>query len=239
MTVGEPITVVIVAFNCADLVHECLEHLRDYCTVPFRVILVDNASSESMPTVDGLDVTVIRNETNRGWTAAANQGIAQAGGTHVLMLNSDCNVGPGCVEKLMECLSGERVAVAAPMTGDGHNGPQSLVRGRRVSHNAADGAKHVAESGKRFTSHTLAFFCALLHRDAIHEIGNLDERPAFASGLGADDEWCHRAIKNGWSCWVVGDAFAQHYGSSSFTRNGIDRRAAQAVAVQELRRITK
>ena len=235
----EQIVVIIVVFNCCDLVRECLEHLRDFCSIPFRVILVDNASSESLPEVEGVDMTVIRNESNLGWTAAANMGIARAGGQHVLLLNSDCNVGPRCVEKLYEHLMGsDRVAVTAPMTGDGHRGRQSLTPGRRVPHNAITGAQAVSGAAGPHRSHTLAFFCALLHHDAIREIGTLDERPAFASGLGADDEWCHRATRVGWQCLVVDDAFAQHLGSQSFIRNGVDRKQLQDAAVRELQRIT-
>lgn len=234
METVEPITVVVVAFNCCDLLKECLEHLRDYCTIPFRVIVVDNASTEPIPQVPGVDVTVICNETNRGWTAAANQGVAQADG-HVLLINSDCNVGPNCVEKLHAALISGHVAAVGPLTGDGC--AQSIIPRQRSPYNAVEGAMQVARNTGVREAPTLAFFCALLHRDALRELGPLDERPEFACGLGADDEWVYRSLRAGWKCLVVESAFAQHYGSSSFNRNGINRRALQNVAARELRRI--
>ena len=84
----------------------------------------------------------------------------------------------------------------------------------------------------------VAFFCTLLHRDALKDCGPLDERTAdFEAGLGADDEWCLRASRRGWGVLVALDAYAAHLGHQSFRRLEIDRDSLQAPAKAAFDRI--
>lgn len=233
----EPISIVIPYLNCSDLLTTCLEHVRDYCGLPYEVIIVDNGSAEPIPDVAGVDPIVIRNARNLGFTKACNQGFRVSQNRHVLLLNSDCFIGPDCVEKLYHHLqSGERIAAVGPRTNDG--GHQSLTPGQRETLSALAGARRCAGPPRAIPQRMLAFFCTLISREAIQAIGPQDSRPVFESGLGADDEWCHRANQAGWRCLLADDAFAQHLGSQSFRRNNIDRDALQRPAIAEILRLT-
>jgi GT2 family glycosyltransferase len=89
------ISVVIVNFNGADLLKESLGSCVQQTRKPVEVILVDNASQddslsiaiELMP-----DIRIVANETNRFFAAGANQGIAEAQGEYILLLNNDCAI---------------------------------------------------------------------------------------------------------------------------------------------------
>jgi hypothetical protein len=70
-------SIVIVTHNERDYTRLCLESVRELTAEPYELIVVDNGSTDG--TVDELrampDVRLISNETNRGFPAAANQGI--------------------------------------------------------------------------------------------------------------------------------------------------------------------
>jgi len=251
----EPISVVIPAKDSADLTTECLWHLARYTGLPFHVVYVDNGSCpgtvqrvEEAADILQVPLVVIRNETNRGFTRAVNQGISRSQGRHVLCLNNDCFVGPQCVERMFSELTGsaERIAAVGPLTGDDsrHSLRQpwlrdeaSVNRARTFDYfDAVAGARVVRGRRRGRQDHLLAFFCTLLHRDALAACGLLDEGTfEFRSGLGADDEWCRRVFGAGWHLQMAMDAYAVHLGKSTFNRLRMDRRRLQRSALSRLR----
>jgi GT2 family glycosyltransferase len=68
---------------------------------------IDNASFDgSAERIEGLlpDARVVRNATNRGFAAAANQGIAATSGEWVLLLNPDVRLAPEYCEKVVDAI---------------------------------------------------------------------------------------------------------------------------------------
>jgi len=71
-----------------------------------ELIAVDNASAdESVALVAPHAAKVIRNDSNRGFSAAVNQGIAVARGELVLVVNPDCFLLPDYAARLAEALA--------------------------------------------------------------------------------------------------------------------------------------
>ncbi len=86
------VTVVIPNLNGKRFLKDCLDSLFAQSFRDFGVVLVDNASSDgSVGLVESSypEVEVIRNETNLGFARAANQGIAEASGDYIVLLNND------------------------------------------------------------------------------------------------------------------------------------------------------
>ncbi len=87
------ISVVVVSYNVREFVKQCLTSLNRACfDGSVETILVDNNSYDG--TVEMVQrrfpqVRVSENSENRGFAAAANQGIAASGGEMVLLLNPD------------------------------------------------------------------------------------------------------------------------------------------------------
>jgi GT2 family glycosyltransferase len=248
------IAVVIPACGGEQDTVRCLEHLALFCGLPFQVFYVDNGSLEKTVAAVAtaaeryqIPLTILRNATNEGFTAAVNRGIRAAGYRHVLVLNNDCFIAPNCVERLWWTLQTKpRCAAAGPLSND--RGAQSIVRGNTATSVGANPAIRscaddpVAAGALLNQSHRskpapmLAFFCTLLHRDAIRDVGLLDER--FLSGLGADDEWCYRARCAGWDCRLTFNAYAVHLHSATFLRLGLDYSALHREAMTTLRQAT-
>jgi GT2 family glycosyltransferase len=254
----DPISVVIPATDSADLTCECLWHLARYTGLPLQVVYVDNGSRrgtieqvEQAAELLQLPLDVIANRANRGFTEAVNQGMEASIGRHLLCLNNDCFVGPQCIERMFRQLtgSGERIAAVGPLSGDDsrHSLRQPWLRDEAGIdrdhqfdyHDAVAGFQVVNKRHKRTAwrqDHLLAFFCTLLHRDALAACGRLDERTReFRSGLGADDDWCHRVSAANWQLRIALDAYAVHLGNRTFDRLGIDRRGLQQQALRRLK----
>jgi len=108
---SEPIpdvSVVIVSWNVAKLLADCLDSLmRTSQGLTLEVWVVDNASSDN--SVEMLRtrypwVRLIANEDNRGFARANNQAIQQTRGRFVLILNPDTVVRDGAIQTLIQFL---------------------------------------------------------------------------------------------------------------------------------------
>jgi GT2 family glycosyltransferase len=88
------VDIVIVNWNAGDHIRACIGSLArlQQSEIPFKVILVDNASTDDslddIP-VGGLDFTLIQNTENAGFAAGCNQGARAGTNPFVLFLNPD------------------------------------------------------------------------------------------------------------------------------------------------------
>ena len=114
------ITVVVVTWNSAPVIASCLESCSEY-----PVILVDNASADGTLSVARAfaNVHIVANESNRGFAAAVNQGVAKCETEFVLLLNPDVTL-LNAVEPLAEALQREDTGAAAGQLVDGGGQPQ-------------------------------------------------------------------------------------------------------------------
>ena len=101
-------SIVIPVFNRVDLTTQCLRSLiANSAGVAYEVIIVDNGSTDGTPELCarlGGNATVIRNEENRGFAVACNQGAAAAQSDIVVFLNNDTEPEAGWLPALLEPL---------------------------------------------------------------------------------------------------------------------------------------
>jgi GT2 family glycosyltransferase len=93
------ISVIIVTRNSDRVISECLLSLRRVAALCVKeVIVVDNGSLDmTIETIAKLEwpaIRVIRDEDNRGFAAANNQGLRNAAGEWFCLLNPDTIVLP-------------------------------------------------------------------------------------------------------------------------------------------------
>ena len=98
------VSVIVVVWNRADLTLGCLRALTAQSEVDAEVIVVDNGSTddtrEMLARLSG--VLIVRNDTNLGFTLAANIGARRACGEFLLFLNNDAELIPGALAQLLE-----------------------------------------------------------------------------------------------------------------------------------------
>lgn len=112
------VSAVVVTWNSARFLRTALGALAAQTLREIELIVVDNASEDHSAAIAAeLAATVMRNESNRGFSAAANQAIAAARGEFVLLVNPDCRLAPDYAERLVASLraAGDRFGAATGM----------------------------------------------------------------------------------------------------------------------------
>jgi N-acetylglucosaminyl-diphospho-decaprenol L-rhamnosyltransferase len=110
------VSAVVVSFNSAGYLPDCLRSLRSEGVA--EVVVVDNASSDgSVEAVRRADpeTRVVETGANLGFGSAANRGVATTISPYLLIMNPDTVVEPGTVKALSEALDRDAgLAVVGP-----------------------------------------------------------------------------------------------------------------------------
>lgn len=104
-TAGRSISAVIVNYCTRDLLRDCLVSIRRDGANAVDLIVVDNHSTDDsaeMVRVEFPEVRLILNLENLGFSKANNQGIKEAHGKYILLLNSDTIVFPGALHAMKQ-----------------------------------------------------------------------------------------------------------------------------------------
>ena len=223
------ISIIIITYNQLQYTQKCIESIIEHTPENYELIIVDNASESS--TIKYLEklragngaVMVIFNERNLGFPAAVNQGLRAASGKYVLLLNNDTIVTRGWLTGLIEkTFHDPTIGLAGPVSNE-----VSGIQKIKTSYNSEPEMHLFAERRKSEIKNTItvfpriAFLCTLIKREVIDAIGGLDER--FSPGNFEDDDFCLRAQLAGYKTIVANDVFIHHFGSKSFTADGIGK----------------
>ncbi|TQS27792.1 glycosyltransferase family 2 protein [Microbispora sp. KK1-11] len=246
--------VVIVTYNSADVLGDCLRSLTEGArgVVLAGVVVADNASGDDSVGVaeraEALPITVVQTGRNAGYAAAINAGVAALdldALDAVLVLNPDCRLRPGSLAVLMEALRrpGRGIAVPRLVNPDGTLQP-SLRRQptvRRALVEAVIGgtlAGRIGTLGELVTdpvSYEAACTAAwatgaamLISAPAWREIGPWDESFFLYS---EETEYALRAADRGWSLWYEPSAVFEHIGGDS----GVNPTLAALIVVNKVR----
>lgn len=228
------VDVVICVHNALPDVIVCLESVLANRTPGQAIIIVDDGSAdETRIHLDNFAATrpqvrLFRNETARGYTFAANQGLGLAVAEHIVLLNSDAVVTPGWLQGLLAAsASRKRVGAVSPLSNCAtwQSVPEVEEAGEWANNplpehtTLGEYAAYLRESSPRIypTVPLLNGFCILLSRSMLNEIGAFDE-DAFGTGYGEENDLCLRAIERNWSLVIADDTYVFHAESKSYTK---------------------
>ena len=111
-----PVAAIIVSWNCARFLADCLRSLDKLERPPREVVVVDNASSDgALELVRELfpHVRRVSSATNLGFCAANNLGIRATRSPFVLVLNPDTRLEPDYLERLLPAFDDPGVGIVA------------------------------------------------------------------------------------------------------------------------------
>ncbi len=103
-----PISVILICYNTAPYIEECLKSIFSQDLENFEVIILDNASSDGTTDIiknyiaNKQNVTFIENKENLGGSIAGNTGIKMAKGEYVYLMDSDDIMPDGTLTALYE-----------------------------------------------------------------------------------------------------------------------------------------
>lgn len=218
-------SVIVVTYNNLELTKACLDSLERHTDYPaLEVIVVDNASSDGSGDYlqawarSGPGRQLILNNDNRGFAAANNQGLAQARGEYLVLLNNDTQVTPGWLGSLIGHLRRDpSIGLIGPVTNNIGNEARISIQydnhEQMLEQSAGFTRRHI---GRTFDLRTAAFFCVAMPRTVYESVGPLDE--AFGRGFFEDDDYCRRVESLGLRVTCAEDVFVHHHLSASFNK---------------------
>jgi GT2 family glycosyltransferase len=106
------VTVVVVTWNGAHLLADCLDGLREQ-DLRHRVLVVDNASSDNtlqLLAEDYPEVEVLRSDRNTGFAGGATLGLRQVKSPFAAVLNNDARPDPAWLRELLAAFDAPDVA---------------------------------------------------------------------------------------------------------------------------------
>jgi GT2 family glycosyltransferase len=108
------VSVVIVNYNGAEMLRECLKSVFSQSYRSIEVIVVDNDSKDNSIEVthrEFPEVQIIQCEKNLGFAEGNNVGVRAASGEFVVLLNNDATVGDKWLIGLLDAFGHENVAI--------------------------------------------------------------------------------------------------------------------------------
>jgi GT2 family glycosyltransferase/glycosyltransferase involved in cell wall biosynthesis len=230
-----PVDIVICIHDALADVKACLESLLRTTMPPYHLVLVDDGSGGETRDylavfADDQGATLVRNETARGYTAAANQGIRLSSGSFVVLLNSDTVLTGGWLDRMVACAESDpRIGIVGPLsnTASWQSVPSELAENGDWATNplpvgqTVEGMAHLVAQASPGVYPRIPFlngFCLLIRREVIATIGLFDET-TFPRGYGEENDFCMRARRAGFSTAVAGDAYVWHTQSRSFSHD--------------------
>ncbi len=222
------LSTIIVNYNAGSLLRGCVGSLLQ-CPLDIQIIVVDNASTDdSLESITGLPVQIIRNDRNAGFAAACNAGVSAATAPFLLFLNPDTHFEPGALTILLDALSSDRKAGMAGGLLINPDGSEQAGGRRAVptpwrSFVRAFGLVRFSNRWPRlfFDFHlhrqplpegnveveAISGACMLVSREAIRDVGGWDERYFLHC---EDLDWCMRFRQKGWKILFVPNAKIHH-----------------------------
>ncbi|MDL5036564.1 glycosyltransferase [Comamonas sp. Y6] len=220
------ISVVVLTYNNWAYTEACLDSLFTRTDYPgqLEVVAADNASSDE--TVERLKewatreprLKLVLNESNLGFSAGNNTGLAAATSDYLVMLNNDTVVTRGWLLSLLRHFQATpSLGLLGPATN--HIGNESKVPVHYESLTQMPAASRVwtlAHMGQLYPMRTLAFFCVMMSRAVYERIGPMDE--TFGRGFFEDDDYCRRVEQQGLHLACADDVLVHHRLSASFDK---------------------
>nr|MDQ2680793.1 glycosyltransferase family 2 protein [Candidatus Eremiobacteraeota bacterium] len=218
-------SIVIPVFNKAGLTRNCLATLPPTLegAGDGEVIVVDNASSDETPQM--LDefpwIRRVRNDTNRGYAGANNQGAKLARGRFLVLLNNDIQANPHWLKAMIAAATPDVGAVGArllfPNGTIQHAGvvviPMRFGPGGFLAvHDLYQLPGDLPDASVRADYQIVTGACMLTPRELYLELGGLDER--FWNG-NEDVDYCLKVRERGFRVVYEPSAVLTHFESQS------------------------
>ena len=224
-----PIDIVIPVYNGKEYLEPLFQSLIRNTSMPYRLLVCDDKSSnnEVLPLLKkiqeenkDIDFLLLENEQNIGFIGTVNR-LAELTQNHFVLLNTDTEVPPFWIERLMyPIFEMQNIASTTPFT----NAGTICSFPNYLEDNPIFENMNVEELDSYFQKvnfeetyieiPTGVGFCMGVNKELVNKIGMFDT--IFGKGYGEENDWCQRAIVNGYKNIHVPNLFVYHKHGGSF-----------------------
>jgi GT2 family glycosyltransferase len=222
------VSIVIVNWNGAEVLPECLRSLLALNHKAIEIVVVDNASTDSsvdiVREICGVTAKIVNLEKNIGFAAGVNTGVQNAEGEFIATLNNDMVVEPSWLDQPLQLLKNDKSI--------------GIVSCRQMNYydrSKVDGLYHYITKELVFAPfaygcayHESASFSkpgyvisanggsAVIRAEIFRDLGGYD---ADFFGYMEEADFCMRAFLRGWRCAYAPLAIVYHMDGFSFKKN--------------------
>jgi len=244
------LSIVIVSYNVADLLDECLYSIkRTAGDITYQIIVVDNQSRDhtvQLITTKHKDVTLVVNDHNVGFARANNQGLQLATGRCVFVLNPDTVLHEQCLGLLMKALDEDpEVGAVGPRMFRSQGTIEKDCARKAVSRKAellidvlrmdrvwgvrryALRARYPYDYETDCLVEAISGAAMLVRRDVLQAVGDFDTD--YLHG-GEDVDLCMRVRRAGYKVKYVQAAHMTHYLNSSGKQDNVNTKVKAALS---------
>jgi GT2 family glycosyltransferase len=228
------LSIIIVNWNGRAILEECLNSVQKFPpSFPYDIFVVDNNSSDDSvyflkdkKKELGERLNLILNQENVGFGRANNQAMRLSNAEYFFLLNSDAEVTPGAIDKLVELADKDRrIGIIGPKLLNADRSLQSSVwrnhltpweilftglkfhkllpRGLQREFFLGDFWDHNQQREVKMMSAA----AMLVRKELFDQIGGFDEDIHM---YGEDDELCFRTYHSGWKLVFTPEAEVVH-----------------------------
>lgn len=231
------LSIIIVSWNVRELLKKCLASIAQYQKdLAVEVIVIDNASNDhsaEMVLQNFPSATLIANNHNAGFARANNQGIMQAQGDFILLLNPDTEITKDSLQQMLTfAKQKEKVGIVGCRHLNTNLTIQHSVRRfptmlamlliffkiEKILPGVGALEKYYAKDfdyKKSAPVDQVAGSCMLIRRELLDDVGILDEN--FFIWF-EEVDLCKRAHNAGWEVWYDTTPKIIHHGGQSFSQ---------------------
>jgi len=211
------LSIIIPAYNQAEMTTECIQAVMEG-TTDYEIVVVDNGSDPPFnPPFSGFnEISVIRNDENKGFPAAANQGIRKAKGDIIVLLNNDVIVSPDSLNRLTNWL--DTFDIVGPTTNFCAGMQRVEIPSYQNREELDKEVEYIYQSsqGEAEEVNWVIGFCMAFKKSVWECVGDFDTTLWPCSGEEID--FCLRAKQNGngFKVGIARDIYVHHEGSVTF-----------------------
>ena len=228
--IRERVSIVVLIWNNLEVSLKCIQSILTMTRHPYELILVDNGSDKPIEKIlkkmlrKNKHIKLIRNDCNQGFPQGCNDGMKQATGEHILLLNNDTLLTPFWLTRMVASFTFQDTGIVGPMSIN-IAGFQN-INCKEIPYNDS---RELCDFSNQFALQNLGIFpsvelitgfAMLIRKELWKKIGGMD--PVFGFGNCEDADYCARAKRAGFVINLCNDIFIHHIGSISFKELEVD-----------------
>jgi len=223
------VSIIIVNWNTKEYHLRCIESIyQSLKKIEMEVFVVDNGSKNGSVTAVKERfpmICLIENEKNLGFAKAANQGLQKGSGRYLLLLNPDTQVKNGAIERLMLFMKvNPDIGIAgAPLLNPDGSKQNSIANFPSLATELLNKSLlrwlfpekfpgKEKDYPEPFEVDSVIGACMMVRRDALNQVGLLDEDYFLFL---EETDWCYRMKRAGWKIYHVPQAEVYHFQGKS------------------------